>query len=250
MTDQTVSSSAMEHLSMNDILDTVHFRTANARSNSALSDTVYEHILKELVFPDNHDQLRIGEKITEAMIASDLKVSNGPVRDAMARLRRENWIVTFNNRGSYIVDFTLPENSLAIYKFRLSVETGAFYTLARDINDDQLEELNACSTRIQEAAKQANFKAYRRADVEFHFKVLEMAGGDSLREFAAPKFLQWFALSRFMLKDTFDDDKSILSRTRSHEDLCRLLAGHDSAAAADLILQHCSCAAGLLGIID
>ncbi|MCK4998184.1 MAG: GntR family transcriptional regulator [Anaerohalosphaera sp.] len=249
MTDNIESNPAATHLSMNDILETVHFRVRNKHSNNRLSDAVYEHILKELVFPDGQDQLQIGSKITESMIATDLRVSNGPVRDAMARLRREGWIITLHNRGSYVVDFTLPENSREIYKFRLSVEAGAFYTLAETITDEQLNELKSCTMDTERAVGQGDLAAYRKADAEFHLKVLEMAGGRSLRDLAAPKFLQWFAVSRLILKDMFNDDRNILSKpSGSHEDLCQLLANHDGTGAAELITHHCSYVAQLLGI--
>ncbi|MCK4997905.1 MAG: GntR family transcriptional regulator, partial [Anaerohalosphaera sp.] len=189
------------NLSMSGILDSVHFSVSNPRRITSLSDEVYEHILKEIVFPDDQDRLKIGGKITESMIAKDLQVSNGPVRDAISRLRREGWIITLHNRGSYIVDFTLPENSREIYRFRLSVEAGAFYTLAKNINDTQLKVLENLTIETKTSLERADFMAYRKADAQFHLTVIEMAGGHSLRELAAPKLLQWFAVSRFILKD-------------------------------------------------
>ena len=250
MTNDIGSNSTTTHLSMSDLLETVHFRVRNKHkhSNNSLSDAVYEHILKELVFPDNKEQIQIGGKITESMIAKDLKVSNGPVRDAMAKLRREGWIVTLHNRGSYVVDFTLPENSREIYKFRLTIETGAFYTLARTITDSQLSELKAYQIMAEKAINSGELMTYRKADAEFHLKVLEMAGGHSLRELAAPKFLQWFAVSRFILKDMIEDDRTILGNSVTHSELIELLENHDSIAAADMISNHCHYVAKLLGI--
>lgn len=238
-------------LSMKKILEAVHFNSGNGNHDNAirrLSDGVYEHILSELVFPDDTNELGIGEKITETQIASNLKMSNGPVRDAMARLRREGWIVTLHNRGSYIVDLTQPERSREIYDFRITVEIGAFHKLAKTITDAQLAELKAYLIMTQNAMSEDNLLAYRKADAGFHLKIIEMAGGQSLRDAVTPKLLQWFALSRCVLKNTFKDDRSALVRAVSHRDLYECLENHDCITASDMIANHCQYIAKLLGI--
>ncbi len=245
---ENVSDSSQ--MSMKEILDAVRFNPTIRyhNDNHRLSDVVYEHVLSKLVFPDNQDELRIGGKITEAEIASDLKMSNGPIRDAMVRLRREGWIITLHNRGSYVIDFTEHEKSREIYKFRLSVETGAFYTLAKTITDSQLSELKAYQIMTEKGIHDNELLAYRKADAKFHLKVIEMAGGQSLREAATPKLLQWFALSRCVLDDTFDDDRNILGKSVTHGELITMLENRDSEASADLIVNHCQYIAKLLGI--
>ena len=62
MAENVGGNTGVAHLSMNDILETVHFRDRNKNNINRLSDAVYEHILKELVFPDENNELKIGEK--------------------------------------------------------------------------------------------------------------------------------------------------------------------------------------------
>ncbi len=247
-------------MSMNEILEEVHFDEIQPHMTGRFSDLVYRYVLTKLVFPDDQRQLRLGDKITEHEIAAELGVSNGPVRDAMIRLRREGWITTQRSKGSFIIDFTQPEISRQIYEFRLVVETGAFYTLAQTITGEQLAELKQIQRRIEQAVNNWDLQSYRKADAEFHLRVIEMAGGQRLRKASAAKLLQWFALSRRVLEDTISVEQSgvdtrsidseILSRPDqvSHSSLINLLERHDSNAAAKQATHHCCFVAQTLGI--
>ena len=225
------------------------------RNMSTLSDQVYEHLLTQIVFPDNKDKsfIHYGGKITESTISQSLRISNGPVREAIFRLRQEGWIHTVSNKGSYFVDFTDPSISRQIYQFRLTFETGAFYTLAAKITDAQLETLNSVLEVLEKAKRDSDMAAFRQSDVLFHLHVIEFAGGPYFMQIFRSKLLQWYAMSYHLLVHTIGKEhyRHLLEASGSptHRELYESLASRNCPQAADRISRHFTFIPDLLKIM-
>src|SRR5260370_19737114 len=54
-------------------------------------------------------KLRPRQRIIEEDLAHELKVSRGPVREALLRLERDGLVVTTSRRGTFILDISLAE---------------------------------------------------------------------------------------------------------------------------------------------
>ncbi|HOM77180.1 MAG TPA: GntR family transcriptional regulator [Anaerohalosphaeraceae bacterium] len=217
---------------------------SNPRKGALLSEDAYEHILAHIVFPqdNNSSGIQYGGKITESKIANVLQMSNGPVREAIYRLRQEGWIQTIGNRGSFFVDFSDPAIASQIYQFRLSFETGAFYTLAAKITDAQLNQLYSILTALEQAKQNSDMVEFRKSDILFHLQVVEFAGGEHYKQIFRSKLLQWYAMSyqllvRAMGKENYSHTLEAPG-TPTHRELYEALAGHNSALAAERISKH------------
>ena len=226
----------------------------NNTSESSLADQIYEYVLKEIVFPedDGRHEIEYGGRITESTLAKELNTSNGPVREAIYRLRQEGWIHTIGNRGSFLVDFSNQRIAREIYKFRISLETGAFYSLASNITSAQKQTLRQILDVIEEAKANSDVSTFRKADTSFHLQVVEFAGGVALRQLLRPKLLQWYAMSYHLLKQPAEVDKyrhNLEAPQRpSHKDLMSSLESGNGAQAAQLIVEHQSYISKLLHI--
>lgn len=217
-----------------------------SKNDISFSGQAYEHILKKIVFPDNGNagdsDIQYGGKITESKIARALQISNGPVREAIFRLRQEGWIQTIGNKGSFFVDFSDPEIAEQIYRFRLAFETGAFYSLAKTITDEQIVLLRDILSTLEKSRKTSDMMSFRQADILFHLNVIEFAGGPQYKEIFRSKLLQWYALSYHLLIQTMG--KENYSRrleapgAPTHRDLFESLVSRNSSLAADLISRH------------
>lgn len=231
------------------------FRRPPLQYNS-LADKAYEYILTEIVFPDENSKsiIQYAGKITESTIARELGMSNGPVREAIFRLRHEGWIETISNRGSYFIDFRNPGVAVEIYRFRLTFETGAFFSLAGTITREQIAALNDILERMEKAKEQKAIVLFREADVRFHLLAAEYAGGGSYATLFRSKLLQWYAMAYHVLKESMGTERYRYNLeakgSPSHRDLLDSLASHDQNRAAQLIKQHLSFIAHLLGIED
>jgi DNA-binding GntR family transcriptional regulator len=225
---------------------------------TSLADQAYEHILTNIVFPDDTTKggsgIEYAGKITESTIAKALKMSNGPVREAIFRLRHEGWVQTIGNRGSFFTDFSDPKVAIEIYQFRLSFETGAFYSLAASITDVQVEVLRSTLGELDKAKEQADTVSFRKADIRFHLQVAEFAGGPSYAQLFRSKLMQWYAMAFHLLNESLGPERYRHNleapEASSHQELFNALVARDSELAARLITQHQSYIAHMLGIDD
>lgn len=71
-----------------------------------------------------------GEQISEVQLAARLKMSRGPVREAVQRLAQEGLLVSHRNRGVFVVDLGVDDIE-DIYRGRLAVEQEAARTVHR-----------------------------------------------------------------------------------------------------------------------
>jgi DNA-binding GntR family transcriptional regulator len=226
----------------------------DARNGASLSDQAYEHILTKIVFPDDsiNSSIQYGGKITESKIAQALQISNGPVREAIYRLRQEGWVHTVGNRGSFFVDFSDPQIANQIYHFRLTFETGAFYTLACTITEEQIKKLESILNLIEKSKQNSDMESFRKADILFHLHVVEFAGGPQYKQVFRPKLLQWYAMSLHLLVQMMGKEQYShrleAPGAPTHRELFDALAGRNSSRAADLISKHFSFVANLVKI--
>src|SRR6202021_2002848 len=66
-------------------------------------------------------KLRPRQRIIEEDLAQELKVSRGPVREALLRLERDGLVVTTSRRGTFIRDISLAEIGV-IFRMRAKLE--------------------------------------------------------------------------------------------------------------------------------
>ncbi|MEO6492457.1 MAG: GntR family transcriptional regulator, partial [Ilumatobacteraceae bacterium] len=69
-----------------------------------------------------------GEQINEANVAAELGISRGPVREALQRLNQEGLLISYRNRGVFVVELSVDDVA-EIYEARAAIEVGAAWTL-------------------------------------------------------------------------------------------------------------------------
>lgn len=82
-----------------------------------LSDRTTE-LLRERIIAGDY---RMGERLAEAAIARQLKISRGPVREALWRLTVEGLVRDEPRRGAFVVEL-MAEDIKEIYDLRAAVE--------------------------------------------------------------------------------------------------------------------------------
>lgn len=116
-----------------------------------------------------------GERIVERRIATELGVSQGPVREALRQLEAQRLIESLPNRGARVREFT--ERDLAeIFPVRAGLErTAAELALPRLAADcmDTLEEHNRL---LAAAARDGDLVEQMRLSIAFHREIVESAG--------------------------------------------------------------------------
>ena len=111
-----------------------------------------------------------GEQINESVLATQLRTSRGPVREALQRLCQEGILISRRNRGVFVLELAI-EDIREIYAVREAVEASAADTLL-DGNQEHLKETcHVLKAVVKEMAKQvavSDWQAIAKLDMEFH----------------------------------------------------------------------------------
>lgn len=105
-------------------------------SSSSLTDEITS-ILRDRILKGEY---AIGEKIKETQIASELRVSRTPIREAFKQLEEEGLIEYKRNRGCYARGFT-PQDINDIYAVRKALEELAVEWAVQRMTPDYLQQM-------------------------------------------------------------------------------------------------------------
>jgi DNA-binding GntR family transcriptional regulator len=139
-----------------------------------IADQLREQIVQGIFRP--------GEQINESVLASQLRTSRGPVREALQRLSQEGILVSRRNRGVFVLELS-DDDVREIYAVREAVESTAADALL-DAGQEQIEDTcQALTAIISDMAKQvavSDWQAIARLDMQFHTSFVAGAGNTRL----------------------------------------------------------------------
>jgi DNA-binding GntR family transcriptional regulator len=178
-------------------------------------------------------RLRLGEGLSENVLAADLGISKTPVREALLQLKLERLVDVLPQRGTYV--FRLSRNEVVmISELREMLELPA---AAAAIERNHAELVARMTEVYQDMSKahQAGDKArYRARDGEFHQAIIDLCGNPYVNDAYNPVAFRIQAL-RSRLADelklnraSFKDHGEILKlvKARKQEELQGLLRSH------------------------
>lgn len=125
-----------------------------------------------------------GEPLIEEQIASTLKISRTPVREALALLEHEELIAPRGGRGLYVRQLS-REEFIAMFVANEAVEPYLARQAALRATDEQQREMLAAVERGVEAAETNSTPGALRSGRDFHRLVGEAAGNQPLAQFVA-----------------------------------------------------------------
>jgi len=128
-----------------------------------LTDIVCERVRTAIV----QGELKLGEQVSEAQLATWLGVSKTPVRESLLRLKSEGLVDIQPQRGSFVFRPDAKQvNQLCLY--RAMTETAALRSAMENNRADLLNGMKDCVDEMHQAEAIADLKALARIDMEFH----------------------------------------------------------------------------------
>lgn len=124
-----------------------------------IADIVRDRILK--------GEYQIGEKIKENQIASELKVSRTPIREAFKLLENEGLIDYIPNRGCFAKGFTKQDVD-DIYAVRAALEKLAVELAVERITPKEVEDLEEQCDLMEFYAKKGDSRKVLELNSTFH----------------------------------------------------------------------------------
>lgn len=171
-------------------------------------------------------QLRPGDRLVELDIASRLGVSQGPVREALARLTEEGIIIALPHRGSFVSEITVEE-ARDIYQTRLVVEREAIRLALPTMDASRFRILDQDIESMLEAAAADRLRDYVARDMTFHSRMFEWSGSRTLLAFWGHIETRTRAFASIASPHVFNDHVGV---ARSHHVLLGALKSGDDAA--------------------
>ena len=116
-----------------------------------------------------------GEKLKQDVIASELGVSQGSIREALRSLESEGLARHVPNHGAFVSEFGVEELVDLLLPMRLAIESYAVPLAAPRLAGGRLPELRDIITAMTDAARVDDFARLNELDVRFHEITVEAA---------------------------------------------------------------------------
>jgi len=137
-----------------------------------LSDQVKSYLLSRYARGD--------ESWNDEKLARRFRVSRTPIRDVLYELEKQRVIIRRNKRGIILRKPSAREIA-EVYDVRLAMEKLAFVRAVKRITSDDIAVLKRIDRDINRAVRDNDVPLTDQLDMEFHQKVIEIAGNEYLR---------------------------------------------------------------------
>ncbi|MBN1673094.1 MAG: GntR family transcriptional regulator [Kiritimatiellae bacterium] len=172
--------------------------------------------------------LPAGEKINQTDLAKRLKLSRTPVEKALHKLETHGLVRNIPQKGFYVHGLTVKE-LLNLFSLREALEAMVVEDIVDTITDEQLDRL----AKLTEPFEKAKDGEYWKADVRFHFFLLDICGNAFARKIED----SFHVLQRTLRIGPIRKTPHTISE---HKALVAALRARDIAKARAAVTAHCA----------
>lgn len=126
-----------------------------------------EHVIRALRKSILQGTLRPGTRIVEQVVAEELGISRGPVREALLQLEAEGLLVIHPRRGAEVTKLS-AQDAWEIYTLRANLETFALRLAMTKYTKEDFRAMNDIVSRMTRYVKENDVNALLDADLRFH----------------------------------------------------------------------------------
>jgi phosphonate utilization transcriptional regulator len=178
-------------------------------------------------------ELEPGAKLTEMALATRLGVSRGPLREAFRMLDEAGLVRTEKNRGVFVRDIPIDE-AAEIFDLRAAMDELVGRQLAQSIMPVQLKEVRALVDAMERAVKADDARGYHLLNLQFHDRLVEMAGNRKLTAIYRKLIKELSLFRRLNLADGW----LLPISAGEHRAIVKAIASGDAEAAGRAMFGH------------
>jgi len=192
--------------------------SSNGEGYKLLSQKVYEKLKKEII----HGILEPGSSVSENKLATKLKVSRTPIREAMGKLIEERLVKTSPNKKMTISDVSITDIK-EVLMIRGALEGLSASIASKRISDQEIDRLEKIVKQMHICVDENNLSTYFKADDEFHDLILKVCDNkwiDKIRRNLSNIIYRYRFKSLSVpgrLKHSLEEHKAILESLKRHD---------------------------------
>jgi DNA-binding GntR family transcriptional regulator len=123
--------------------------------------------------------LHPGDRLNEARLAQDMRISRAPVREAVQRLRQEGLVTIKPRHGPVVAEITAAD-ATHLYQMRCALEELAVVLLLKRESAQGLRDLEDVVNAMNQASLANDLAQVVEQDVRFHEALCELSGNPLL----------------------------------------------------------------------
>jgi DNA-binding GntR family transcriptional regulator len=197
-------------------------------SRVVLSDQVKQYILDHI---ESGDFLP-GSRLVESQLATQLGISQAPVREAIRDLVSAGFLDREPHKGA-VVRILTDEDMREIYTVRAPLDALAAKLLAPHITDEHIQVLTEIKEKMVEMALAQEFVAAAQLDWQFHMLIVDLAGNKLLR-----RMYDSLQLSQYILITMHRSPSGLETLAKRHQAIIDALQTHDPEVAGQAMWEH------------
>mgnify|MGYP000659635952 CR=1 FL=1 len=195
----------------------------------SLANQVFEKIEYNIL----SGNYKIGERISEKRLASELGVSRTPVREALSRLNDEG-LVGESNTGTVVLGIT-DEDVDDFFEIKRRIEVLAAVRACRLIDDAGLEEIDDAIEHQEFYAARKDIEKIRDYDTKFHDLLYTHCGSRVLKKVLSPLHRK---IIKYRSASLENNEKRQLESIREHRDIYEALKARNADEVKRLTKVH------------
>ncbi|MEO7652619.1 MAG: GntR family transcriptional regulator [Bryobacteraceae bacterium] len=174
-----------------------------------------------------------GEDLSEVKLAAELKVSRGPIREAMLVLTEEGLLTYSQNRGFHVLELT-AEDRANIDRVRLPLEILALQSAKERCTPADLRRLQKLKDQLIQQIRKGPFSARDSAEIAFHSAIWNLSGNEWLVAALQRIMVPYFTYGRVLQLTTPRPDLM----ADQHQAYLDFLSGESKATAEECVRFH------------
>ena len=124
-----------------------------------LYQTIRDHIINGQYHP--------GYRLSQQTLATELKVSRTPLREALSRLAAEGLVVGEANRGMEVAP-VYNDHAEQSYGLRLLIEPPTIGAIVDDISKQDVDQMQSVLEQMERSANSHRIQEFQQAHLQFH----------------------------------------------------------------------------------
>ena len=199
-----------------------------------------ENSLREQVFQSIREDILNGkyqkdEELKEMTLGKELGVSRTPVREALRQLELEGLVKVIPNKGAFVMGIS-KKDVHDIYMIRSMLEGLCFSWAAKNITEEQIEELEETLFLSEFHLKKGNIDQLTELDGKFHH-ILYQASNSRILEHILTDFHKYVQMAR---NNSVKTHQRATKSLEEHRKILEAVKARDSKKAQELANIHIS----------